>query len=174
MKKQELVEQFEQFKKQYEELSPKLSFDEFNKYFYVDGYFLSRTFPYLEKFFYENMLQIITNNLKHILSDLEYYVNISPQTPLTRSDLEIVKDNKELLEHYYKLHKLFKKSNLFYAKHKEGSTQVLEILFESYDAIKAFSEFHATLIEELMENLDKKFNEIHKEAKPKFDSSIYH
>lgn len=175
METKEILESFEKFKKQYLKESIKISFDEFDKYFYVEPYFLNKTQPYLEKNFYVNMLQIFAETLKNSLHDLEYYVNLRGNTPLMQADLEIMQDkNKELMKLYLTFHSLYKKHSTFYFEHKENTKEVIEFFYLIIEPVKEYYSFMQKTIPQLVGNLDKKVKELDvKKKKKEFESSAY-
>ncbi len=173
METKEILENFAKYKNQFGKEKFNLSFDEFERVFYAQDFFLNKTTPYLEELFYETTLQIVNNILKHSLQDLEYYVNVKPQTPLTSSDSEILRDKKDILKIYFKMHILFKKLNLLWIQGKENTDEVIDFASESYKIIIEFKKVLGEVQTKLIKNLEKKLNAVDEEKKEKFDSSIF-
>ncbi|MCA9497152.1 MAG: hypothetical protein KC589_09475 [Nanoarchaeota archaeon] len=173
MKTELLVEYFNVFKKQYENLNLDISFEDFDKYFYVENYFMNRKIAYFEKNFYVILLQIISETLKYQIHDLEYCVNVRASTPMTISDFEILEKNEEILIMYFKTHILYKKSNLLYMESKYNTEKVLELFDEVYKNTINYFELNCKVLPKLIENLEKKMKEVGKE-KERLDSSIFH
>lgn len=170
------LEYIEQFKKQFEKEIKDIKYDDFEKYFYAENYFLSSKNSYLPKKFNLYIFDIIGNILKGLINELEYYINIKPTTPLASSDVEILsKKNKEILKYYLTLHSYYKeyhKIHILGESNTDDSKQFLQKIFEQ---TTKFMQYSAKLQIEFAENLNKKTKEISKdEDNTKFNSSIYH
>ena len=174
MNTKEILENIENYKKDYGKNNFHISFDDFDKEFYATDYLLSKSTPYLDTFFFETTFQIINNMMKHALQDLEYYVNVKPQTPISTSDYEVVKDNKELLKLQLEMHQIYKSSNLLWLEHKENSIDVKETTSIFYHKLVEFRKQIIEIQKKLITNLDSKIKELKEEDKPKFESSIFH
>lgn len=172
MKKEEIIKILEIFKNQIRENKFDLDYDELNKYFFIQNYFIARESPYFEEQFFETFLQIVGNSLKSIIQNLEYYVSIKPQNPAMSSDFEVLKENKEILKLYLKFHKYFKKFNLLFISHKQNSIEVINYILELFEMVKDYYRLAEKTELKLLENLDKKIIEFDVK-KDKFESSVF-
>ncbi|MCA9459001.1 MAG: hypothetical protein KC550_00465 [Nanoarchaeota archaeon] len=173
MKTELLIEYFNKFKKQYENLTLSISFEDFNKYFYVENYFMNRKIAYFEKNFYTIILAIVAETLKYQIQDLEYCVNLRASSPMTSSDFEILEKDKEILKIYFETHILYKKYNLLYMQCKDNTEEILELFKEAYENTVKYFELNCKILPKLIENLEKKKKEVDKKME-RVESSIFH
>lgn len=175
MKTEEILDNYENFKKRFITEKSKISFDDFERYFHVEEYFLSRNIPYLDRIFYSSALQITGNVLHHCIQDLNYYINIRPDNLLSSSDYEIVHDDKRIIKLYYEIHKLYKKFNYLYVIGKEETKESISFMEEAFEKIKEYFQINEELLIKMMNNIDKKISETDKKKEKKnFESSIFH
>lgn len=172
------IKSYDEFKLVFNKTSKKVDFDEFDKYFHAESFFLNTKIPFIKGRFYEVVFEIIGNVLKNLMQEIEYYGTIKPQTPLTTSDFEIISkdaEQKKILEIYFKFHIQYKKFHKIYLNCNTKTDKVVEFLEEIYPMMIDFIDYSEKLQTKLIKNLEKKYNEIEKKNKEvKFESSVYH
>ncbi len=173
--KKTVIDNLKTFKIQLKESSIDFSFDELDKYFYIEDYFSSKDSPYFKKNFISEILIINGKTIKGLLSNLEYYLSASTNTLASASDFEILKDRKDIKKLYFEFHLLHKKYNLIFLKHKENDEkEVLNYFKMSFKLIKDYYNLSVELEEKMLKNMKKKLKEIDEEKKTVISSSIYH
>lgn len=173
MNKNEKVESFKLFKERYEKECKEVNFEKFCLTFHAQDYLLSHKIMYLDEYFYETIFSIVAEGLKMCIHDLEYYVNVKPSSPITTSDYEIVKDNKEIIKLYFLMHKEFKKHSNHIFKDTYNSKEVIENIKGIYDLIQDYKKLVLEINEKLTDNIDKKLEESQEEKKAIYESSIF-
>lgn len=171
----EEIKNYELFKEIYEKKETPINFEEFDKFFLVRNYFLSRETPFLEEDFFKTLYELIGNMLKGQLTELEYYVNVKHSTPLANSDIEILsKENDKLMKCYFKMHIAYKKFHKINLLHKTNTLDVVEYLNENIELFKEINKYFIEIQDKLIVNLNKKLNEVEKKKEEKFQSCIFH
>jgi len=173
--REEILENIDKFKLKLKEEKLKVSYEELNKYLFIESYFKSREEVYFEEDFYETVSQVVLNIFKSLITNLEHYVNMRGSTPASDCDYEILKDEKELQELYFQFHLIYKKHNILYLKHQLNTDKTIDFMLESFYIIKRYYDETLVIEEKLRKNIEKKLKEIKKQdsKKPLFESSMY-
>lgn len=172
----EKIKSIEDFKKEYQKQEKQITYQDFDKYFYVENYFYNSKLPFLKEKFHEILMEIIANIIKNYIQELEYYTNIKPANILMQSDLEILsKQSKETKKFYLQMHIYYKQYHQLHLKRESNTPKILELLKEVFPTIKKFNEYSIKLQSKLIENLKNKITENDKKEKEsKHESSIFH
>lgn len=173
--REEILENIEKFKSKLKEEKLKVSYEELDKYLFIESYFKSREEVYFEEDFYETVSQVVLNIFKSLITNLEHYVNMRGSTPAANCDYEILKDEKELQKLYFQFHLIYKKHNILYLKHELNTKKTIEFMIESFEIIKRYYDETLVIEEKLKKNIEKKLKEIKKDdtKKSTFESSMY-
>lgn len=162
----EKFQSIEAFKKDFQDRIKCISYEELESNFYVENYFFNNKIPYIEKYFYETILEIVASILKNAIQELEYYVNIKPSTPISNSDYEILNAESEILEKYYlRCHILYKKYHKIHLTHKSNTKESIDYLKNSYKFLIEFIKYSADLQDKLITNIEKHLQELEKKDK---------
>jgi transcriptional regulator with PAS, ATPase and Fis domain len=167
MNTDEILKNIEIYKKQFGMENSQINFEEFNKFFFVDNFFLSKNTPYLKEKFYETTAQIIGNIIRSTLQDLEYYVNLKPVTTQTSLEFQTIQNEKKLTQNllklYFNIHKIHKEFICIYLNKKEGTIKIIEFLNDNISMLKNYNKILKEILEKIIIATDKKINQIDKE-----------
>lgn len=171
------LENLEKFKKCFDKENIKeFGFDDFLREFKVENYFLGTDIIFLEKNFYEVLLDIFISYLKNFLQEIEYYVNLKPNNLILKCDFEVLESFKEKNTNFYlNFHLLYKKFHKLYVLNKTCSKEeVLSLTDLIFKIVVDFKKHSVMIQDKFIENIDKKILELNKKKEElKFESSIY-
>jgi hypothetical protein len=167
-------EDFENFRKRYEKEIKTIPIKDFDELFYAKGYFIVNRTPYDDERFAEVLYEICSNIVKARLQELEYYINLKPQTYAMQIESETIsKEIKKLEPAYLKFHIHYKKMHQMGIQNKSSVKESIQFLETIYDDIKNFQSVSVKLQDRFIRNFEKHLKEIENSKEKKYESSIY-
>jgi hypothetical protein len=167
-------EDFENFRKRYEKEIKTIPIKDFDELFYAKGYFIVNRTPYDDERFYEVLYEISSNIIKARLQELEYYINLKPQTPAMQIETETITKEMNKIEHlYFKFHIHYKKMHQMGIEQKSQTKETIQYLESIYDDIKNFQTISSKLQNKFIKNFENHLKEIETQKVKKYESSIY-
>lgn len=152
-----------------------IKYEELNQYFYIKNFFYNYDIPLLNENFYEVSLEISMNIVKNMLQELEYFINVKPNSPATTSDYEILcEEIKKIEEYYLKFHKLYKQYIKLHLSKEKDTKNVIDYMIKCFKLVKKYTKFSISIQDKLIENLNLKIKEItEKKESQKIEGNMY-
>lgn len=170
----EKKEDFENFSRRYEKEIKTIPIKDFDELFYAKGYFIVNKTPYDDERFSEVLYEICSNIVKARLQELEYYINLKPQTHAMQIEAETIsKEAKKIEPIYFKFHIYYKRMHQMGIENKSSIKESIEFLENIYDDIKNFQSISIKLQDKFIKNFEKHLKEIECSKEKKYESSIY-
>jgi len=175
MKFNKKLENIEQYNKLFIENNIKIDYKEFERYFYVKNFFYNYEIPLLEENFYDVTLDICTNMIKIMIQELEYFVNVKPNSLIASSDYEVINENSKDIDMYYlKLHKMYKQYIRLHLLGIEKNEEIDSFISKIHNIIKEYTKYSINIQDKLITNINKKIIELKDKSKElKFEGSVY-
>lgn len=177
MQREELFQDLETFKKQFEKNITTYKFEELDKEFFIESYFLTRKMPYLEKNFNIVLLQILNETLKIVIGEAEYYLNINQSSTINQIEADSINDEESiqiLTKIQLETHKIFKEIALLYYENQENTKKAQEFIKKTLEIVKTYQEFIKPKVQNQIKLINEKIKENEKEDKEvEIESSMF-